>query len=214
LAVVLAIVGLLLGTMLVPLSTQLDVVNMRDTRAQLEEIEDALAGFAVANGNRLPCPDTDGDGIAEPPGSCDDAEGALPRVTLGLGAHDAWGRPFRYRANNAYTSALGVLDPPDTTAGAPGQTLAVQTRGGDALTMGDPDAPAAIVFSCGKNGRPDLENDDDGTPNATADCTNATAPANGTYIQDTFTQGTFDDLLLWLPKNSLLGRLVRAGTWP
>ncbi|NIR28068.1 MAG: prepilin-type N-terminal cleavage/methylation domain-containing protein [Gammaproteobacteria bacterium] len=210
-AVVVAIVAVLLGTLLVPLATQVEVVNMKRTHEHLETIQEALIGFAVTSGNRLPCPDTDGDGVAEAPGACDDLEGYLPWVTLGLGRQDAWGRRFRYRANNAYTAPGGVPSPPDTTGA---QTLAVQDRDSAALTMGDPDAPAAIVFSCGKNGRPDLENDDDGTPNTGADCSNATAPANGTYVQGSFTEDTFDDLLVWLSKHTLLGRLVKAGTWP
>ncbi len=212
LAVVVAIVGVLLGTLLVPLATQVEVGNMKHTHDQLRAIEEALVGYAVTSGNRLPCPDTDGDGVAEAPGTCDDAEGFLPWVTLGLGRQDAWGRPFRYRANNAYTAAAGVPNPPDTTGA---QTLAVQEReSGAALTMGDPDAPAAIVFSCGKNGRPDLENDDDGTPNAGGGCINATTPANGTYVEGAYTEDTFDDLVIWISKHTLLGRLVKAGTWP
>ena len=211
LAVVVAIVGVLLGTLLVPLATQVEVANMKGTYEQLEAIHEALIGYAVTSGNRLPCPDTDGDGVAETPGTCADTEGYLPWVTLGLGRQDAWGRPFRYRANNAYTAAGGVPHPPDTTGP---QVLAVQDRDGAALTMGDPDAPAAIVFSCGKNARPDLENDDDGTPNTGGGCGNDTAPANGTYVQGPFTQDTFDDLLIWISKHTLLGRLVKAGTWP
>jgi len=54
-AMVLMIVGLLLGGMLVPLSAQMDQRNVTDTRKQLDEIQQALIGFAIVNG-RLPCP--------------------------------------------------------------------------------------------------------------------------------------------------------------
>lgn len=211
LTVVLAIVGALLGALLVPLAIQVDVANMRETLDELEDAREALIGFAAANGNRLPCPDTDGDGLAEPAGACDDVEGNLPWVTLGLGRGDGWGRPLRYRANNGYTGPAGVPYPPDT---AGPQTLAVRARDGAALSMSDPHAPAAVVFSCGKNGRPDLENDDDGIPNASAHCSNGATPANGTYMQDVFTEGVFDDVLVWLSKHMLVGRLIKAGTWP
>lgn len=55
LAVVLVIVGLLLGGLMVPLGTQRDVESMRATDKSLAEIREALIGFAAING-RLPCP--------------------------------------------------------------------------------------------------------------------------------------------------------------
>ena len=54
-AIVLMIVGLLLGGMLVPLSAQMDQRNISDTQKSLSEIKEALIGYAMANG-RLPCP--------------------------------------------------------------------------------------------------------------------------------------------------------------
>lgn len=55
LAVVLMIVGLLLGGLLIPLSAQRDVEGIRNTEKALTDIREALIGFAVING-RLPCP--------------------------------------------------------------------------------------------------------------------------------------------------------------
>jgi prepilin-type N-terminal cleavage/methylation domain-containing protein len=55
LAVVLMIVGLLLGGMLGPLTAQLDQRNFTDTRKTLDDIQQALIGYAIING-RLPCP--------------------------------------------------------------------------------------------------------------------------------------------------------------
>ena len=54
-AIVLMIVGLLLGGLLVPLSAQMEQRNVTETRKQLDEIQQALVGFAIING-RLPCP--------------------------------------------------------------------------------------------------------------------------------------------------------------
>src|SRR5665647_1087323 len=56
-AMVLMIVGLLLGGMLVPLSAQMDQRNVSDTQKTLSEIKEAIVGFTLANG-RLPCPAT------------------------------------------------------------------------------------------------------------------------------------------------------------
>ena len=55
LAVVLIIVGLLLGGLFVPLSAQTDMKSRSDNSKSLADIRDALIGFAIING-RLPCP--------------------------------------------------------------------------------------------------------------------------------------------------------------
>lgn len=55
LALVLLIVGLLLGGMLMPLSMQEDIRRGADTQKTLNEARDALIGFALTN-DRLPCP--------------------------------------------------------------------------------------------------------------------------------------------------------------
>ncbi len=55
LAVVLAIVGLLLGSLMYTLSGQTDQRNFQDTRRTLDQARDMLLAFVVANG-RLPCP--------------------------------------------------------------------------------------------------------------------------------------------------------------
>ncbi|CAG4884235.1 Prepilin-type N-terminal cleavage/methylation domain-containing protein [Georgfuchsia toluolica] len=55
LAVVLVIVGLLLGGLMMPLSAQYDSRYLNDNQKTLNDIREALIGFAAANG-RLPCP--------------------------------------------------------------------------------------------------------------------------------------------------------------
>ena len=55
LAVVLMIVGLLLGGLFIPLSSQRDLQGRQTTEKALADIREALIGFAVING-RLPCP--------------------------------------------------------------------------------------------------------------------------------------------------------------
>lgn len=55
LTVVLVIISLLLGGLLVPLSTQRDIDYSKATDKSLADIREALIGFAVING-RLPCP--------------------------------------------------------------------------------------------------------------------------------------------------------------
>ena len=54
-AIVLVIVTLLIGGMLIPLGTQIEQRRISETQKTLELANDALLGFAAANG-RLPCP--------------------------------------------------------------------------------------------------------------------------------------------------------------
>ena len=49
LAVVMVIVAVLMGGLLIPLSAQRDAQAFRETQAQLDEIREALIGFAVVN---------------------------------------------------------------------------------------------------------------------------------------------------------------------
>ena len=51
LAIVLLIVGLLLSSLMPPLSAQLDQRNYNATQQQIDEIRDAMIGFAVVNGD-------------------------------------------------------------------------------------------------------------------------------------------------------------------
>jgi prepilin-type N-terminal cleavage/methylation domain-containing protein len=54
-AVVLVIVGLLVGGMMMPLSAQTEFRQRQDTERYLADAREALLGFAIAN-ERLPCP--------------------------------------------------------------------------------------------------------------------------------------------------------------
>ena len=213
-AIALAASALLLGGLMVPLASQIDRHRTRETEAALLQALEALLGYAASHGNRLPCPDVDGDGREDRPGSatspCRGIEGELPRATLGIAGRDGWGRPLRYRANDALTALEGMPRPPNTRGG-----LRIDNpRTGERLTVGDPEAPAAILFSCGANGHPDGEND--GAGGSPAGCINPQRPdpRYAHAVPGRAGSGSFDDIVVWLSKNVLLGRLVRAGTWP
>lgn len=201
-AIVLLIVGLMLGSLLMPLTHQMENTKRKQTKETLQLVHDALLGFAISNG-RLPCPDSDGDGVENSP--CANTEGDLPWTTLGIGREDAWHNRFRYRADNAF--ATTIPDPPDTTSG-----LSVTDLSGSALTSADPHAPVAIIFSCGNDGLPNGENDANGAINNPT-CENPGA-GNTTYVQDIYADNSFDDLLIWISKHTLLNRVVAAGQWP
>ncbi len=54
-AVAMFIIALLLGSILVPLQTQIESRNFENTQRMLDQAREAILGFAAANG-RLPCP--------------------------------------------------------------------------------------------------------------------------------------------------------------
>ena len=132
-AMVLLIIALLLGGLLPTISSQIEQQRMNETRKTLEEIKDALFGFAAANG-RLPCPasiSTNGmesfcnaSGVcateilpppAFPPhGNCfKPYDGFLPAATLGITptdsqgyALDGWSNRIRYAVTKANSNAF------------------------------------------------------------------------------------------------------------
>ncbi|HZV25088.1 MAG TPA: type II secretion system protein [Acidothermaceae bacterium] len=127
-ALVLAIIGFVLGGMMLTLSAQVTQHNIDETQNRLKQARDALLGFAIANG-RLPCPAS-----APPPaspssngmesvsgGTCTNFyNGFLPAVTLGLQpvnsagyAVDAWGNPIRYAVVQKVAGCV------NSTTGAP-----------------------------------------------------------------------------------------------
>ncbi|EDN68444.1 general secretion pathway protein H [Beggiatoa sp. PS] len=221
--IVLVIIGLLLGGLLIPLSAQMDQQKIDLTKKRLEEIKEALLGFAIIY-NRLPCVDTNGDGQENKDTTqCDsNGEGYLPWKDLGVGRYDAWGNPFRYQTEEDFNNLLGFNANP--TSG-----LRIKNRNDNNFTNTTDDSyVVAMIFSCGKNGRPDptnpspntidknQTNDADGKRNTDASCSNQKVPGgqSKTYIHDVYVENEFDDILTWLSKNTLMNRLVAAGKWP
>jgi prepilin-type N-terminal cleavage/methylation domain-containing protein len=125
LAIVLFIVALLLGGLLPTISSQIDQQRTNDTRKQLDEIQQALIGYALING-RLPCPASDlsngvemfAPGNDATTGVCSNFyNGFLPATTLGIAtgvdgqgrtgfAVDAWNNRIHYAVTSATSRAF------------------------------------------------------------------------------------------------------------
>ncbi len=207
-AVALLVIGLLLGNFLMPLSARLDTQNLKRTQETLEEIKEALLGFALIN-RRLPCSDRDKDGVENSPCDTDTTkiEGDLPWRDLGVGRYDAWGFPFRYRVDKRYSLPTGI---PDSLKTDVNKKLKIRNLQNTFFwTAAEDDGTSrvvAIIFSYGKNGKADNGN-------------KFTAANDATYVQDVYVEdqnnpsNTFDDRLTWLSKYTLMNRLIAAKQW-
>ncbi len=216
-AIVLALVGLILGTGLTLLSAQQDQRRVEDTKAKLAEARDALIGFAAANG-RLPCPanptlvDTDAlAGIARPAtaGGCTaDAagtiQGALPWATLGLPQADIWGHRFTYRVSAAFAS-----NAPFVSLASIGDINIRVATGGVVVAANTP----AVIVSHGVNGLRSFLPSGLQMP-VSADADETENADNNTDFVSRELSPTFDDQLTWLSQYTLFNRMVQAGRLP
>ncbi len=225
LAISIFIIALLLGSILVPLATQVEQRQISETQKTMDEIREALMGFAVANGY-LPCPDrTAGAGandgsedVTAATGICQVlsgtiATGNLPWATLGLGNQDAWGNRFRYTvletfARRAPAAPFSIA----TTA----TTLRVCTS--QACTTIITTAAVAVVVSHGNNGFGAISAD---TGIARPAPTSADELENTDADLDTVSRAksnvaasVFDDVVVWLPRFTLINRMVAAEKLP
>jgi prepilin-type N-terminal cleavage/methylation domain-containing protein len=219
LTVVLIIVGLLLSGLYLPLSAQQDARQVAAAERQLQEIRDALIGYAQING-RLPCPASSATGTGNEDCGAGD-NGFVPWTDLGVSPVDPWGRMVRYRVSTAFR---GV--PPTFTANTPG-ALKIQTRQNSALVdLTNDAAPSrSVVFvlvSYGKNGYHGVQRDGVAGPGEPAGLINPDEDTNGSAATTTFvsrtptpagtaTMGEFDDLVVWAPTTILINRLIAAG---
>lgn len=229
-AIVLMIVGLLLGGLIPTLSAQMESQRINETRKQLNEIKEALVGYTIING-RLPCPaystgtedPSTGTGICNHP-----YDGFVPAATLGLSgtdssgfAVDSWGNRIRYAvtlwSSNTFTVPNGMSTKGITglNPGSFSYLLVCSTSTGidiPALSCGatgtsltsSPGVPA-IIFSTGKNGA-------QGGTTSTDEAENLTA--NRVFINHDFVQDGFDDIMIWISPNTLINRMVAAGQLP
>ena len=207
LAVVIGIVGLLLGALLTPLATQHNMRKIRATEAVLSDAKEALYGF-VASEARMPCPDTDLDGFEnlEDEGGgllgCNAnevAEGVLPWASLGIQPTDDWGRAIYYAVTTEFTNATvpGLAceaDPNDDRLDLCDQgTLSVFSRGDDPITAESEQkfqvdvsqSAVAVLVSFGTNGLGgvDLAGTDYADPIAgTDEAENVNSDADNTFV--------------------------------
>jgi prepilin-type N-terminal cleavage/methylation domain-containing protein len=222
-AVVLFIIVLLLGSILVPLSTQVEQRQISDTQKTLDEIREALIGFTLANGY-LPCPDTGTNGTENvTAGACTTitggvAIGRLPHRDLGLGNSDLWSNRFTYVVNAVYAQRSPATP---FTLSAVGNDVQICATSACVAAAKLSTTAVFAVISHGKNGL-----------GAVNYATNATNPVSSSADEQEnydnndanivsrirFTGGAaaseFDDIVIWMSKYTLFNRMVAAGKLP
>lgn len=197
-AIVLVIVGVLLGGLLPTISSQMEQQRRKETLKYMDEVRDALLGYAVVT-SRLPCPATDDNGTAAVTCTTTASQiGKLPYKDLGVVDKDAFGSVLVYAVTKEFASSAAPFTL--STVGAE-NTMRVCTAA--ACTANLTNNAVAVIISRGANWA--------GTPST--DETENTDPDTD-FVSHDFTQGGFDDLVIWLSPNILFNRMVVAGKLP
>jgi prepilin-type N-terminal cleavage/methylation domain-containing protein len=227
LAIVMIIMALLIGGMMLPLSAQQDIRQNADTMRQLDEIREALLGFAITNGY-FPCPaKSTSDGNEDRNSDTKECVGGkryglLPWITLGIKPNDSWGHLFIYSVSPKFSGQKITLD---QSVSKPDITIQTRDAVGDIENLSNSDDIPAVVLSTGKNGYWSwtlgiVAQNADSTGSNDDEDTNADAASNGRkFVSRTPTGpdagvGEFDDLVTWVSPNVLFNRMVAANRLP
>lgn len=224
-AIVLIILGFVLGALLMPLQAQRQQLFQSQTQNTLETAKRALIGYAQSNG-RLPCPATATSSGAESPlggGTCTQQMGFLPAVTLGIQpvnsnglAIDGWNNTIRYAVTQVDSGGAATADfttmsdmntvgistlAPDLSVIC-GTITTTECTAGTKLTSN----AVAVIFSTGSNFGQSAGVDEASNLIATTtfysrSSTAATAAPSNEY----------DDMVIWISPYVLYNALIEAG---
>ena len=155
LAVAIAVIALILGSILVPLQTQVQSRKIDETQRMLSQARDAVLGYVAATGY-FPCPadatsngaealgasqhDSVAGSCATTVGTTNGYHGFLPAATLGFSPVDAQGYAIDAWGTNANRIRYAVF----TDAGTVGLSL---VRSGGMANLGIPTLGGATLFN-------------------------------------------------------------------
>ncbi|WP_273430601.1 type II secretion system protein [Chitinibacter tainanensis] len=228
-AMVLVILGLMIGGFLGPLTETMEAQRIRQAKREMAEAKEAILGFMIKN-QRFPCPadptvaESDAtSGTEKTPSAtgCARTEGALPWKDLGLKQLDPWGRRYSYAvaprlAATSFSSTGSVCAAPVPSSGASFNwcsptTIQIKTSSSTADV-----APnvAAVVISHGKNGLGGYDQGGTQISGATNDELE-NADNDTVFIQTQFDPNRpYDDLVEWISPAVTFNRMVQAQLLP
>jgi prepilin-type N-terminal cleavage/methylation domain-containing protein len=240
-AIVLLIVGLLVGGLLPGLGSQMEKNRASDTQSTLNTVTEALFGYAAGHGGSLPCPATVASaGFADPAtagttnGICTSPfAGFVPGRLLGLTplnadgfVIDAWGNPIRYSVatmnigggstNRAITVENGVRNMGIASFG----TFATYAPATNTLLLVCASATGITATTCGP--ATNLISNDAvavlysyGPSGIIGSGTDEGENNDGDqfYVSHPKTD-TFDHIVQWIPRNTFVSKMLSAGALP
>ncbi len=229
-AIVMVIVATLLGGLLVSISSTQEINNRIETKNQLDEIVEALYGFAQVNGY-LPCPAIPTSNGAESRnggGVCSRVHGFVPSATLGLSGSvnadglllDSWLSPYRYSVTNANGNVFTNQNGMRVTLAALGATMggvAPDLRVCDTAACGAvvADRLPVVVLSLGADWATFDAADVDAAENSREAVLNGyRIPNDADFVSAPYIEDTFDDLITWMSPNILFTKMITAGQLP
>jgi prepilin-type N-terminal cleavage/methylation domain-containing protein len=219
-AIVLLIVGLMIGGLIAPLSSQMEQRHVTDTKRAMDEAREALFGFALRNGY-LPCPAISAtNGLEDRTNNiCNKRYGFLPWATLGVSRLDGWNRLMGYSVTPAFANSAALFN----LRSDRDITIATRGRNGQLTAATAINDIPAVIISFGRNGYGATS--DQNTVLADAGSGNIDEKTNlqssGTALiardpSDDVSSpgGAFDDMVLWISPNILYNRMVAAQRLP
>jgi prepilin-type N-terminal cleavage/methylation domain-containing protein len=241
LAVVLAIVGVLLGAVIRPVVADAENRVLDESRSVLDDARQALLGYVAAQGY-FPCPADDtsngheaGPATQHASGACLVWHGFLPAATLGLSSVDSQGyavdggrqpvNRIRYAVTdqtivgvtNAYTRVNGMRRVGVASLDSE-DLLFVCANGADATATGCGTATTltskavAVIWSVGGNAATGGTSVDElQNPNPTGGSKDRIFVSRPRTIA---AGAAFDDIVYWIPVNAVVNRALAYGQLP
>jgi type II secretory pathway pseudopilin PulG len=232
-AIVLLIITLLLTGLVPTVSSQIEQRQTNDVRKQLDDIQQALTGYAIIY-ERLPCPATTSSnglesfavGGSAVNGNCSGFyDGFVPAATLGLTpvnsqglVVDPWNNPIRYAVSSSYANAFTTAGGMKTSSLLSSaisldlQVCSIASANTTNCTVANSSLASngvpAVILSTGKNGVNIGTNPDEAANLHTGASINSKI-----FVSHDFTP-TYDDQVVWVSPNVLFNRMVAAGKLP
>jgi prepilin-type N-terminal cleavage/methylation domain-containing protein len=236
-AIVMVIIGFMLASLLGPLSNRMEQSRTETTAKQIDDIFEAIYGFAAING-RLPCPAILVPGLTfgtedlnTGTGACNVTSGEPAWVTLTTNRFDAWGQTFVYRVDASF--ADNTLDGlttnpttfPATCTASTTASFSMCSVGNINITTGAGGIPAntqvaqnipLVIVSLGKQknaAATHADENENGPINAAIPISDDTNFVSRDF-RPTDAPNPFNDIVRWIPTNVLIGRMVQAQRLP